>query len=186
MQIALFGGAFDPPHLGHQQVAQALLTNNIVDEVWFVPVKHHPFSKPLRASDQQRIEMLQLMLEEKMRIETYELTSPEVSYAYYTLEALAQQYPQHTFSWVLGSDNLQAFHKWGFYEQLIEKFTVYVYPRTGSPFEPLYDNMVPLVTMPEVVASSTKVREHIKVGQPVTDLVTAEVAAYIADHQLYR
>lgn len=186
MKIALFGGAFDPPHVGHQQVARALLTNAIVDEVWFVPVKHHPFSKPLQATDQQRVEMLQLIVEPHMRIESYELASPEVSYAYYTLQALAKQYPHHSFSWVLGSDNLPAFHKWGFYEQLLEKFTVYVYPRTGSPFEPLYDNMIPLTTMPEVEASSTKVRERVKAGQPIDDLVTASVAAYIADHQLYR
>jgi nicotinate-nucleotide adenylyltransferase len=186
MNIALFGGAFDPPHLGHEQVVAALLDNHIVDEVWYVPVRQHPFSKPLQATDQQRTEMLQLLSRPSTRIETYELASSEISYAYFTLQAMAQQHPAHTFSWVIGSDNLQAFHKWGFYESILEKFTVYVYPRAKFPMEPLYDGMVPLTSMPEVEISSTLIREKLIADQPVEGLVNAEVAAYIANHQLYR
>ena len=60
MKIALFGGGFDPPHLGHQFITQTLLERQIVEEVWYVPVKQHPFGKQVSA-DQHRVAMLKLI-----------------------------------------------------------------------------------------------------------------------------
>jgi nicotinate-nucleotide adenylyltransferase len=186
MKIALFGGAFDPPHLGHQQITALLLKENIVDEVWYVPVRQHPFSKQLQTTDEHRLAMLRLIQQPGTRTETYELENDEVSLSYITLRTLSNRHPEHTFSWVIGSDNLKDFHKWDFYTQMLQEFTFYVYPRAGYAFEPLYEGMVSLREMPEVAVSSTEVRAHIKAGQSIDSLVDARVAAYIAEHQLYR
>src|SRR5689334_22148241 len=108
MKICLFGGAFDPPHLGHQRIAAEIIAQNLADEVWFVPVKTHSFGKPM-TDPQQRLAMLQLIQLPHTKIETYELEQTGVNYTFNTLEALAKRYPEHEFSWVIGSDNLEKF-----------------------------------------------------------------------------
>lgn len=184
MHISLFGGAFDPPHLGHQEVARYLLAKNIADEVWFVPVKQHPFGKNVEVNG-HRVEMLKLLLEPQMKVEEYELHHPGKSYSFDTLMALYLQYPEHKFSWVIGTDNLSKFHLWQQYIELAEQFTVYVYPREGSEFAPLYGNMVPLYDAPLMKFSSTGIREMIKKGETITGLVDPKVEQYIIDHKIY-
>lgn len=160
MHICLFGGAFDPPHVGHQQVSKSLLEHSICDEVWFVPVKQHPFGKEVRTNG-HREKMLELILDPKMRVEEYEMNKSGKSYSFDTLEALSKQYPQHTFSWVIGSDNLEKFNLWGNYEQLLKKYKVYVYPRQDFPFSPMQKGMIPLDNFTEVTVSSTDIRDRL-------------------------
>lgn len=186
MHIVLFGGAFDPPQLGHQQVTKALLASPGIDEVWYVPVKQHPFGKQLQTTDHHRLAMLQLIQVPRTRLETFEFNHDEASLSYITLRTLSTEHPEHSFSWVIGSDNLAEFHKWDFYEQILSEFGVYVYPRAGFPLQPLYEGMIPMEHMPEVAISSTDVRARLAAGHPIETLVDPQVAAYIADNHLYR
>ncbi len=190
MKILLFGGAFDPPHLGHQSIAKNAIAQNLADEVWFVPVRQHSFQKNL-SSPAHRLAMLQLILVPGSRIETYEMETTGVNYTFNTLDALTLKYPEHQFSWIIGSDNLASFHKWGDskgrnYLQLLATYPFYVYPREGSAFHPLYDGMTPLPSMPEVTVSSTQVRTLVAAGKSITELVPSEIAQYIEQNQLYR
>lgn len=185
MHICLFGGAFDPPHVGHLQVAHSLLEKEICDEVWFVPVKQHPFGKEVQTNG-HRVKMLELMLEPEMRVEEYELEHATKSYSFQTLEALSKQHPEHQISWVIGSDNLEKFHLWGDYQHLLEKYRVYVYPRKDFAFEPVREGMVCLENFPEVEVTSTRIRELLRQGKSVSGLVTKEVERYIRENELYR
>jgi nicotinate-nucleotide adenylyltransferase len=185
MHIALFGGAFDPPHLGHQQVASSLLANQICDEVWFVPVKQHPFGKEVHTNG-HREKMLSLILEPKMRVEDYELHHPGKSYSFQTLEALSKGYPQHRFSWVIGTDNLQQFHLWQNFHELLQKYRVYVYPRQHFDFHPIYKGMIKLESLPQVMVSSTMVKEKLAGHQSISGLVDERVERYIKENHLYR
>ncbi len=190
MKIVLFGGAFDPPHIGHQQITTALLEQGIADEVWYVPAKEHPFSKSMSPAE-HRLAMLQLITDNpRVKIETYELEKKGVSYSRDTLDHLSQQYPEHSFSWIIGSDNLPDFHKWEDsqgrgYQNLLANYQFYVYPRKNFPFEPLYDNMVPLQDMAEIEASSTEARQQVRTSQPIDHLVDKAVADYMQEHSLY-
>jgi nicotinate-nucleotide adenylyltransferase len=189
MKVALFGGSFDPPHLGHQAIASNLLEKQLVDEVWFIPLKQHPFGK-IVGPDQQRLAMLELMIaaspwKSSLKIKTYELEKDKPSYSLETLQYFRSQQPENTFSWVIGSDNLQGFHKWYLYRELVASFSVFVYPREGSPLEPLYDSMVALKDMPYVTISSTEVREVVQSGRSIAGLVDPAVETYIKDHHLY-
>jgi nicotinate-nucleotide adenylyltransferase len=191
MQIALFGGSFDPPHLGHQTVITQLLQRQIADEVWLVPVQNHPFHKAMSLAE-DRLNMLQLAVADlpaavadKTKIEQYEIDRPEVSYSWTTLEALAAKYPQHTFSWVIGSDNLASFDQWYKFEKLLEQFTVYVYPRQGFPTEPLQKGMVFLQDFPAITVSASEIRTRVQKGESVKGLVAPEVEKYIMVHSLY-
>lgn len=184
-RIALFGGGFDPPHLGHQQITRELLEKNLVDEVWYVPVKQHPFGKKVSANH-HRIAMLENILIPHTRIELHEIEKEGTSYTYLTLKELTTRYPDKKFFWVIGSDNLPGFHKWGSYEKIIsENYPFYVYPRPGLPFTPLYPNMIPLTDWPEIPISSTEVRQKILAGESIADLVDPKILKYIESHHLY-
>lgn len=193
MEIALFGGSFDPPHRGHLQVGLTLLHQKLVDEVWYVPVKKHPFGKDLSV-DEDRVNLLQAMIEsplaqteggsEKLKVSTHELHKDELSYSFATLVELSQLHPEHHFCWVIGSDNLQSFPKWYHYQAMLNQFTVWVYPRADFPMLSLLPGMKAL-DAEEVTVSSTQVRQRLKSGQPVTDLVEPLVEQYIKDHHLY-
>lgn len=185
MRICLFGGAFDPPHIGHQQVARELISRSVCDEVWFVPVKQHPFGKKVEVNG-HRVKMLELILQPQWKVDSFELERSMTSYSYQTLNTLHMLFPQHTFSWVIGSDNLEKFHLWQEYETLLKEFTVYVYPRSGFPFFPYYEGMEMLKDFPIVRASSTKVRSRLKRHQDISDLVDPKVEQYIEEHRLYK
>lgn len=200
MKIILFGGSFNPPHLGHQQMVEAVLAANLADEVWYLPVGIHDFGKHI-APAQDRLAMLELLLPEagsalakRVRIEDCELRRSGVSHSADTLDYLAARYPQHQFSFLMGSDNLAKFHLWQDrqgrdFHYLLSRYPVLVYPRTGFPFEPLYENMLALIDLPAVDISSTQVREAMQKNDASdTDLVQLldqKIIKYIRERQLY-
>lgn len=200
MRITLFGAAFDPPHLGHQQIVVSLLKEKLTDAVWLVPVKEHPFGKRL-APAADRLAMTQLLVnsikvelsklgensdEQVVRVETFELDEPGISYSFRTLLTLSERHPDNQFSFVIGSDNLATFHKWDQYEAMLAQFPFFVYPRHGFPFDPLLAGMTPMLNVAEVRVSSTQIREKLKINETIDLLVPSMVAKYIEDRDLYR
>lgn len=196
MQIGLFGGSFDPPHLGHQKVVAEVLALSqanqpLFEQVWYIPVGNHDFGKQL-APAEHRIAMLNLILQPDSRIETWEINQPGTSYTHSTLLEMQSQYPEHSFSWIIGSDQLPSLYKWGCdqegacFPELLRAFPFYVYPRAGYSMDLPYPELKPLHDVTEVKISSTEIRERIKDKQDISDLVAPQVAAYIAEHGLYR
>jgi nicotinate-nucleotide adenylyltransferase len=207
MKITLFGAAFDPPHRGHQKIACSLLEQHLADAVWFLPVKEHAFGKKL-ASEGDRLTMVELLADavrdelensgtvpdsrreannvEMIRVETYELTQSGTSYTYLTLSALAKLYPQHQFSFVIGSDNLARFHEWPHYLDMPLQFPFFVYPRDGFPLTPLYPGMVVMEHVQPVAVSSTLVRQQVQQNNSISGLVSNSIEKYLQDSQLYR
>lgn len=189
MNIELMGASFDPSHNGHREIVSGLFAKNVGDEIWLIPAKKHAFSKSLTEGD-YRLAMLQLFLqdfqEKPVRIETYELEKETTSYSYETLRHFAESQPLNTFAWVIGSDNLSDFSKWHKYRELLQQFTVYVYPRPNYPMRPLLEGMIPLNGVNEVAASSTEIRAKVSAGQEINNLVNPAIAEYIKEHVLYR
>ncbi len=87
---------------------------------------------------------------------------------------------------MIGSDNLSTFHKWDQYEAMLSQFPFFVYPRHEFPFTPLRVGMISMKNMAEVRVSSTQIREKLKVGEVISELVPRSIVEYIADHKLYR
>lgn len=196
--IALFGGSFDPPHLAHQQIAVYLLQEQLVDQVWFVPVKHHPFGK-IVSSDRARVEMLELIvaaqltvtpeLAGRLRVEEYELHQARTSYTIQTLRQLAAHHPAYRFVWVIGSDNVANFPQWQQHQEILTEFGVLVYPRAGSILaapSQLPAGMQYLAAAPQVTTSSTQIRAALAAGQSVTAWVAPVMAQYLNTHHLYQ
>jgi len=168
MKIALFGGAFDPPHKGHRLVADSLVENKIVDEVWFVPVFKHPwadrYNKKSLTDYNLRVLMLQNTLSKEFEDRQKVVHFKDVSFTYPTLLYFQNKYPQHEFSWVMGSEYLDRFDDFLTGHPKLLDFHFYIYPRAGYAFIEKYHkkNMTFLTSMPEIEISSSMVKEKIK------------------------
>ncbi len=195
-KIFLFGGAFDPPHLGHLQVIKGLL-NFGADQVWLVPTAVHDFLKQM-SSQEHRVQMLHLLLStlksalrDKVQVNTCEFNRPGVSHTIDTLEFLESQYPQHQFSWVIGADNLAKFHLWKDYERLLTEHTFYVYPRKGYRMQPLYTGMIPVTGVKQWRVNSTEIRKIFKtkqglvLDQALKSRISDKIKQHILESGLY-
>lgn len=199
MKIIVFGGTFSPPHLGHQLMAEQVLSATFddvlaFDQLWFLPVGQHSFAKQF-VDSKHRLAMLDLLKQSiyeknpdllgKIFTETYELESNEESQTFNTLEALAKKYPEHQFSFLIGSDNLEKFHLWHNYKLMLSKYPFYVYPRVNFPLEPIYEGMITLDGFPKMQVSSTQVREAFLNKTGLGNLLNAKVIKYIEENKLF-
>lgn len=175
MRIAIYGGSFHPPHLGHGLVAAWLLWTERVDEVWLVPVFDHPFAKELAPFDDRVrwCEALASTIDPRVRVSTVERDLAGVSYTVRTLDALADRHPEHAFRLVIGADVLASTPKWRQWERIAERYAPIVVGRAG------YGDVPGAPTFPEV--SSTQVRAALAAGDPVDHLVPAAVLREIRD-----
>ncbi|MEA3355607.1 MAG: nicotinate (nicotinamide) nucleotide adenylyltransferase [Patescibacteria group bacterium] len=189
MNITLFGGSFNPPHLGHQIVinqAFELIPN--IDELWLLPDYTHAFSKNEKLiSPQHRLTMAKILENHKIKTNTctYDQKMPGNTILHITY--LQKKFPQHQFSFLIGSDNLPTFNKWAQYKKLLKLMPFYVYPRTPHPFKPLYKNMYPLKHPLQIITniSSTTIRQRIKNKLSTKHLLPKKIADYIKTNQLY-
>lgn len=175
MQVGVYGGSFDPPHVGHALVAGWLLWTRQVDEVWLVPAFAHAFDKPLSPFD-HRIALCRALAEDvdpvRIRVDTVEATLPVPSFTLRTLEVLAGRRPDVRLRLVVGADVLDQVAHWHAWDEIRTRFPPIVAGRAGWPPVPGSP------TFPDV--SSTEVRRRLASGEPVEGLVTASVARLLA------
>lgn len=180
MRVALFGGSFNPPHVGHQLAALWVLETQPVDALWFVPCARHAFDKPL-APFADRVRMCELAvasLGPRARVEPIEATLAGPSRTLVTVEALAARDPVARFSLVVGSDLVPELPTWHRAQELLARVPCIVVPRAGAGADP------GAFAIPRI--SSTEVRARLLAGRPVGDLVPARILAYVAERGLYR
>lgn len=184
MNIALFGGTFDPPHLGHMLIAQQVLDFGPgIDAVWFLPTYRHSFQKS-SASAEDRLAMTRAIVTPHTSVCTLEI---DHRLSGQTIELLPHLPKEHSYVFVIGSDQLPTFHLWGQWQELLQKMPFLVFPRYGYSMEPLYPGMT-VVSDPSLIAtdiSSTKIRERVKRGFSINGFVLDKVEHYIKTHQLY-
>ena len=191
MKIGIFGGSFDPIHIGHAIIAQHIISSGAVDRLWFMvsPVNPLKADKVRQVSDTDRLRMVEMVSRPMEGVETsaFEFTMPRPSYTIDTLNALQAKFPDDEFYLVTGGDNWQIFNKWRNSEEILAKYHLLIYPRLGYEViipEDLKDR-VTLVEAPIIELSSTEVRERLANGQSVRYYVPDEVLGYIERHHLY-
>lgn len=192
MKIGLYFGTFNPIHIGHLIIANHMVENSDMDEVWMVVTPHNPLKKKSTLlDDYQRLELVHLATEKyaKIRPSDIEFKLPQPSYTTHTLAHLSDKFPQHNFSLIMGEDNLKSLHKWKNYEHLMANHTIYVYPRISEEVDVhnfrKHDN-VHVIDAPIVEISSTFIRENIKAHKNIQPMLPAEVWHYIDLNNLYR
>lgn len=189
-RTALFFGSFNPIHVGHLIIANTILQQTGVDEVWMVVSPQNPLKE--RASllaDHHRLEMVRRAIDDnyRLRVCDIEMHLPIPSYTVVTLAALQEKHPDHEFCLVMGSDNLASFHRWRNYEHILNHHHIYVYPRPGSEHCPLADHPnVTMVDVPMMDISSSYIRARIADGHDVRYLLTEPVYKYLTEMHFYK
>ena len=184
---ALFGGSFDPVHMGHLIVAESV-ADALGVGVRFLPAREQPFKHAAhRASAEQRADMLEAAVagNPRLRVERIELQLPAPSYTVRTLRALAQREPGNRFVLLVGADAAQELPGWHEADALPGLADVVAFARAGSPV-PSHRLIGRQVAVPALDISATGVRERVAQGRSIRYLVPDAVREYIAAHWLYR
>jgi nicotinate-nucleotide adenylyltransferase len=186
MRVAILGGSFNPIHNSHLKLIRYVYANHLADEVWVMPCKKHPLDKLLDKVE-DRVAMVKLALEgiEGAKFCDLELKKDGKSYTYETLRALKQLYPHH-FSWITGSDILRQLPEWYGYEHLQKEASFIVFERQGYPIIDAEVKIEATVNAESDNISSTKIRERVRKGKSITDLVPKVVEDYIKENNLYK
>lgn len=189
MRIGVFGGSFDPVHVGHAVMATYMSQTGLIDRLWLMVSPLNPLKEGRKITDSShRVAMTRLVANEIDNVECsdFELGLPLPSYTYRTLCALRERYPEDEFVAVIGSDNWELFDKWKDHDKIISEFGVIVYPRPGYPRPAALPANVEWVdNPPEVMISSTFVRGEIEKGKNIRHYVTDGVLKYIKENNLY-
>ena len=190
MNILLFGGSFNPIHLGHLSMAKLAQESFAIDKVFFIPTKNHPFHKDsLKTSEQARVEMVDLAIKDcdDFFLSKFELERDTTSYTYDTVVHFRELYPNSNIFLLIGEDNLYTFDKWYRYKELLEVVTLVVATRQGESKEvpPFLIDKIHYFPSPNWGLSSTEVRSYIKNGHSCQYLIHEDVVNYIKQNRLY-
>lgn len=189
MRLGLFGGTFDPIHLGHLMVAQAALEELALTRVILIPAAQSPF-KPgqVPTAPGHRLAMLRLALAGQNRIglDDSEVQRGGVSYTVDTLRAVAGQNPGAELFWLIGSDHVPLLPGWREAGELARMATFVAVPRPGHALSPAPEGfrVVWLKGFPLEVSSSI-LRERVRIGLSIQHLVPPAVAEWIEKNRLY-
>jgi len=201
-KIALFGGTFDPVHLGHTAVAAAAAEHIGAEAIVFIPAKCSPLKESFpKASDDDRLQMIALAIagNKNFQLSDYELKRPESSYTLETVRQFQTNYGSDTsIYWLIGADNIDDLPRWYRIVELIDECNLSVMYRAGCEtpdfakftgiwgtqrVEKLQKN---IIETPLIDTSSTEIRNRLAAGRDVTEMLSPLVADYIRKHNLYQ
>lgn len=177
MVKAIFGGSFDPPHLGHLLVMTAVLGLRKADEVLVVPCVSHPFGKDM-ASFEDRLAMCRFMIGGiggRMAVSDVEKRKNLSGRTLDTVLAVRDEYPDSELRLLVGADILSEKDKWYRFEEIEKLASLIVVGRRGFEGD----------ILPVYEASSTEIRERIRKGLNCANLVVPDILEYIKEKELY-
>ena len=167
-KVGIFGGSFNPVHFGHVGLAKWVIEHTDLDELWLMVSPNNPLKDAkILAPEQERLEGVREAIKDipGLVASDFEFHLPRPSYTANTLRELQRAYPQHTFTLIIGEDNIAIFDKWREYEYILNHFRVFVYPRNqinpstpNNPIIPNNPNVVFLKNAPLFDISSSAIR----------------------------
>ncbi len=189
MKIGIFGGSFNPIHIGHCILAEYIANFSDLDEVWLNVSPQNPLKQSADlADDKHRVNMLNIAIKDSkcLKMCDIEFSLPKPSYTITTLKTLKEKYPEHDFSLIIGADNWCNFKKWKDWETIIQNHDIWVYPRVGYDLvnKENYPN-VKFINAPLIEISSTSIREMLKKGIDMNFFLPNGVLTYIHENKLY-
>jgi nicotinate-nucleotide adenylyltransferase len=187
MNIGLYFGSFNPIHTGHLIIANHILNFTGLKQVWFVVSPQNPL-KPSSGllNEYHRLHLVKTAIEgtNNLKASNIEFHLPRPSYTVDTLAHLAEKYPQHSFSVIMGSDSFCNLKRWKNYEFILENYPLYVYLREGFKINETLGNIT-VVHAPLLNISSTQIRELIKEKKSIRYLVPDAVKEEIEASRYY-
>lgn len=188
-KIGLFGGSFDPVHLGHLLVTQAACEETGLERIFFIPAARSPFKPdmtPTPAAERLRLLRLALAGKSHYEIDEQEIRRGGTSYSINTARDYARRFPQAGLYYLIGADHVPSLPKWREAEELARLVEFLVIPRPGQPdatFAAPFRGQT-LKGFPLGVSAS-QIRARVKSGQTIDHLVAPAVAEAIHKYQLY-
>jgi nicotinate-nucleotide adenylyltransferase len=204
MNVGLYFGTFNPIHVGHMVIASYMSEHTGLDQVWFVVTPQNPLkNKKSLLQDSHRLALVREAVDESpnLKASDIEFGLSKPNYTANTLAHLIEKYPKHTFSLIMGEDNLRNFHKWRNYEHILKEHQIFVYPRVltlqeqsegttmnNSQIEKLKKekNVVYCEGAPVMKISASFIRHAIKEGKDVRFLLTEPVHKYVEEMHFYK
>ena len=168
----VYGGSYNPIHLGHTSMASAIIAQGLVDEMWLVVSPQNPLKDGGLWDDAFRLELARIAVRdiESVEVSDVEFGLPKPNYMVSTLATLSSRFPDREFVLVIGQDNWECFHRWYKWEEILAGYRIIVLPRESGetpakvPLPPKEDGNahVLFADLPLVNISSTWVRAEIK------------------------
>ena len=198
MTTALYGGSFDPPHLGHLSIARQVLERFAVDRLVFLPASHSPLKEGTpNATDEQRLDMLRLATdgEPLFAVSDFELRKGGISYTVDTLRAWKRREPDTNLIFVAGMDSLLTLHAWREPLEIVRLCRFVTFRRPGFPLPSPEELQLPpdiarqlldqVIDGPLIDVSSSDIRSRAARGESLDRLGPHPVAQYIVKEGLY-
>ena len=192
MRIGIYGGSFNPPHLGHLIVVDSVQDQLQFDKIIFIPAATPPHKiEHTLAPANARLDMTSLAVKHHPVFEVSDLEIRRGGYSYTvdTLNALTVLYPKTSFSLIIGADNFLEIETWKSLDQILALADLVVmnraeYPVSGHPSR--YVRLAKFIQVPAIGISSTDIRLRVKQGRSIRYLVPTDVERYISHSGLYR
>ena len=206
MRIGIFGGTYNPIHLGHTALASYICNLGLVDEVWLMVSPQNPFKQDHQLLDEAiRLRLATLAVRDfpRLRASDFEFHLPRPSFTYVTLQELSRAYPDDAFSLIIGADNWDKFSEWRNADDILAHYPIIVYPRETVNDERLAVSDGHMPTLPSLTGgvgggspiflssaplypiSSTAIRTAIAAGDDVSPWLDPAVLDEIRRLRLY-
>ena len=195
-RIGLFGGSFNPIHIGHINLAVSVMKKLMLDKVIFIPSGLAPHKSSSEYADSaDRLEMCRLATEEyeSFEVSDYEINKSGKSYSVYTVEHFRKIFPDDELFLMVGSDMLLTFDTWFRYEDILKNAVLAAVSRNGSDFDELYKmterlsdlGRIVVINNDAITISSSKIRKMIKNNEDISCYLNGKVVKYIILKNLY-
>lgn len=213
MKIGIFGGSFNPPHVGHINALETVRRKIGLDKISIIPNSQNPLKRPVEGpTSKQRLEMLNKAIEgydKHFAIDDQELIRGGLSYTVDTISEYRKQYKPEELFLIIGADNLENLNKWKDYKTLLKETNLVVTTRPGYEFPHNFEDLpeflkeltneiefnfidlksgrtIQFVSLNDVEISSTELRKKLRTGRPVSKYLPLGVENYINEHGIYR
>lgn len=174
MKIGIFGGSFNPIHTGHVALAQAVLKQCELDEVWLMVSPLNPLKRNDSdlLDDSLRYQLARKALEGINGVKAcdYEFRLPKPSYTWNTLQQLSKDFPDHRFCLLIGGDNWAHFERWRHWKDILREYGVIVYPR---------DQYLGTIDVPLLPVSSTEIRQKVRNNEDISGMVPESIVPLV-------
>ena len=193
MKTCIFGGTFDPPHIGHLLIAQTIIESENFERLIFVPANISPAKKgKVISSTKKRLDMLNMALigNDNFEISDFEINKGDISYTIDTLTEFSENrnLAKKDLYFLMGSDTLREFHKWKDPKKIINLCNIIVAIRPGftpSDIPQWILDEVHFANIPQFEISSTNIRARWRDGKTIRYMVPKDVWKYINKNGLY-
>lgn len=191
MKIGIFGGTFNPIHMGHLIVADRVQTILSLDKVYFVPSfisPHKGRGEEILAAHRLNMVRLALRTSKNFICSDLEIKQKDTSYTYRTIESFHKKFPSSQLFLLIGADNFTEFSTWKYPDRICDKATLVVMSRPDHQLanEAPFASTARFVDVPDIEISSRDIRKRIRHGKSIRYLVPETIHRYILDHGIYR